>query len=134
MGAINLNMGNKTLSIVFACAIAGVLGAPVTAYADVLPIYDIDSACSGYVIRLETNSAKDEKLPYSREEKIKNCILNERRAYGTLKTEWDALNPMTKTPCLLEAAKYMRNGQYYSALNTCIQGRIQYDMFPDYPQ
>ena len=41
VGAINLNMGDQTLQIVFACAIVGVLSAPVTAYADALPIYDI---------------------------------------------------------------------------------------------
>ena len=105
------------------------LAAQAIAYADSLPIYDIDGACTAYVIQLEINSAKDAKAPQSVDLKIKNCVLAERRAYDILKTEWDALLPMTTTPCLLEAANYMRSGSYYSTLNLCIQGRIQYDMF-----
>jgi len=122
-------MGNKRLSIAFACAVAGTLGPTATACADPLPIYDLDSACSAYVIRVETNSEEGGKVLHSREMKIKDCVLNEQRAYNILKTEWDALLPMTKEPCLLEAAKYMSSASYYSALNTCIQSRIRYDMF-----
>jgi hypothetical protein len=120
-------MGNKTLSIVFACVIAGMLGAQAAACAGSLPVYDIDGACSAYVIRLETNRANDAEAPSSRE--IKDCVLVEQRAYDILKTEWEALRPVTTAPCLLEAAKQM-SGSYYSALYTCIRGRILHDMFP----
>ena len=123
-------MANKTRSIVFACAIAGMPGAQATAYADSFPIYDIDGACAAYVVQLETNSAKDAEAPNSREIKIKDCVLAEQRAYDILTAEWNALLPVTKTPCLLEATKHMRTGSYYGALNLCIQSRIQYDMFP----
>jgi len=123
-------MGNKLLSIVFAWAIA-VLAARATAYADSLPVYDIGSSCSAYVIQSETTSAKDRNIPHSRDIKIKSCVIAEQRAYDILKTEWDALNQITKTPCLLDAEKYMRSGSYYSSLNRCIQSRIRYDMFPN---
>ena len=124
-------MADKMRSIVFACAIAGTPGAQATADADSLPIYDIDAACSAYVMQLEANSAKDaEAAEQPRKIKIKDCVLAEQRAYDILTAEWNALLPVTKTPCLLEATKHMRTGSYYDALNLCIQSRIQYDMFP----
>ena len=123
-------MGNKILGIVFACATA-MLAARATVYAETLPYYDIGSACSDYVIQLEANSAKDGKVPQNHETNIRNCVLNEQRAYDILKSEWDALNPITKTPCLLESEKFVRRGSYYRMLNWCIQSRIRYDMFPN---